>query len=72
MALISILISRKHAAALLGISLGMVDKLVRQGVLEPVRLGKKVMFRRDLVEELTLPPSRRRAFEALDPTMPVQ
>jgi excisionase family DNA binding protein len=67
-----ILISRKETAATLSISRGMVDKLVRQGVLEPVRFGKRVLFRRDLVEELTLPPSRRRAFRNIDLTVPLQ
>ncbi len=57
---------------MLSISVGMVDKLVRQGVLEPVRFGKKVMFRRDAVEELTFPACRRRALHNLDPAMPVQ
>jgi len=67
-----ILITRKAAAALLSISVGMLDKLVRQGRIEPIRLGRKVMFRRDLIEELTLPPSRRRAFQNMDPAVPVQ
>lgn len=59
-----ILVTRKNAAALLSISVGMLDKLVRQGVLEPIRLGRKrVYFRRDTIEELTLPPSRRRALD---------
>jgi excisionase family DNA binding protein len=69
-----ILMTRKNAAALLSISVGMLDKLVRQGVLEPIRLGttKRVYFRRDAIEELTLPPSRRRAFRNLDVTLPMQ
>ncbi len=57
----AILISRKQTAIVLGISLGMVDKISRQGLLEPVRLGKKVMFRRSDVEMLALTPSQRRA-----------
>ena len=58
---------------MLSISIGMIDKLVRQGVLEPVRIGKLVFFRRDMLEELTLPPSRRRAFHKnVDPDLPVQ
>jgi len=72
MALASILITRKGTAAMLSISVGMVDKLVRQGVLEPVRLGRKVMFRRDAVEELTLPRGRRRAFANINPAAPLQ
>jgi hypothetical protein len=72
MAPASILVTRKGAPVLLGISISMIDKLVRKGILEPIRLGKKVMFRRDAIEELTLPPSRRRALHNIDPTVPVQ
>ena len=72
MAHASLLVSRKEAARLLSISIGMIDKLTRKGILEPVRLGKLVFFRRDAIEELTLPPSRRRAFHNIDPAAPVQ
>ena len=67
-----ILISRKGAAALLSISLGMLDKLARQGTIEPVRLGRKVMYRRDAIEELALPRSRRRLFHNVNPAVRVQ
>ncbi len=60
----AILISRKQTAILLGISVGMVDKLIRQGQLEPVYLGKRVLLRRDAVEVLTLAPRQRRALRA--------
>jgi excisionase family DNA binding protein len=67
-----ILVSRKTTAEMLSISVGMVDKLVRQGRLEPVRIGKLVMFRKDAIEEFTLPRSRRRAFAQMDPASLVQ
>jgi len=67
-----ILVSKKTAASLLGISIGMVEKLVRRKELEPVRIGRKVLFRREDIEQLALPPSRRRAFHAVDPAVPVQ
>ena len=70
--LISILISRKSAAVLLGISIGTLDMLVRKGTLEPVRLGKRVMFNRQDIETLALPPSRRRVFDSLNLEAPVQ
>ena len=34
-----ILLSKKEVAALLNISVGMVEKLVQMGVLEPVRIA---------------------------------
>jgi excisionase family DNA binding protein len=57
----SILVSKKIAASLLGISIGMLDKLVRQGRIEPVRIGRRVLFRRDSVEGMTLTPRHRAA-----------
>ena len=68
----SILVSKRETAALLNISVGMVEKLVRKGVLEPVRLGRRVLFRRDAIEELTLTPRHRRALRGLDPNGTVQ
>ena len=56
-----ILVSKKQAAKLLGISTGMVDKLRRQRRIEAVRLGARVMFRREDVLSLALTPSQRRA-----------
>ena len=56
-----ILINKKSAASLLGISKGMIEKLVRLRKLEPVRIGRKVLFRREDIEALALTPSRRRA-----------
>jgi excisionase family DNA binding protein len=50
----SLLVSRKEAAALLGISVGMISKLARKGRLAKVRLGRRVLFRRDAVEALAL------------------
>lgn len=60
-----ILLSRKKTAALLGISIGTVDALVRKGQLEPVRLGRRVLFRRDAIERLTLTARQRRALRGL-------
>ena len=56
-----LLISKKTAAALLGISVGMLEKLVRQGKIEPVRIGRRVLFRRDAVEALALTDTQRKA-----------
>jgi excisionase family DNA binding protein len=50
----SLLVSRKEAAALLGISVGMISKLARKGRLAKVRIGRRVLFRRDAVEALAL------------------
>jgi excisionase family DNA binding protein len=72
MAPASILVSKKEAAALLNISVGMIEKLARQGILEPVRLGKRVLFRRDSIEELTLTPRQRRALREFDNNGTVQ
>jgi len=56
-----ILISKKLSAKLLGISVGLLDKLRRQGRIEGVPIGKRVMFRREDVEALALTPTQRRA-----------
>jgi len=55
-----LLIDKKTAANLLGISVGMVEKLVRIRKLEPVRIGRKVLFRREDIEQMALTPSQRR------------
>lgn len=57
----SILVNKKTAAALLGISIGMLDKLVRQGRIDPVRIGRRVLFRRDSIDALTLTERQRAA-----------
>jgi excisionase family DNA binding protein len=57
----AILLSKKVTASMLGISVGMLDKLVRQGKIEPVYIGRRVLFRRDAVYELTLTDRQRRA-----------
>jgi excisionase family DNA binding protein len=59
---IAILISRKQSAAILGVSVSMVDKLIRKGELEAVYLGDRVLLRRANVESLALTPSQRKAF----------
>jgi excisionase family DNA binding protein len=56
-----ILVSKKIAAGLLGISIGMFDKLVRQGRIEPVHIGRRCLFRRDAIEDLSLTDRQRRA-----------
>jgi excisionase family DNA binding protein len=56
-----ILISKKQTAELLGISIGLLDKLVRQGKIERIRIGRRTLFRRDAVEALTLTHSQRMA-----------
>jgi excisionase family DNA binding protein len=61
MATDAILLSRKKTAALLAVSVGTVDALVRKGELEPVRIGRRVLFRRDAVERLTLTERQRQA-----------
>lgn len=67
-----LLISKKEAAAQLGISTGLLDKLVRTGELERVRIGKRSLFRVDEIERLALPARRRRKLESIDPRSPVQ
>jgi hypothetical protein len=56
-----ILISKKLAARLLGISIGMIDKLRRQGKLHAVPIGKRAMFRRVDIEALAMTPAQRKA-----------
>jgi excisionase family DNA binding protein len=65
-----ILISKKAAAALLGISVGLLEKLTRQGLIERVRIGHRVLYRRDSVEALALTDEQRKA--AARPTRMVQ
>ena len=67
----STLIGKKATAELLGISVGLLEKLVRQRRIEPVRLGKRVLFRRDDVERLALTPSQQKV-ERAQPVGPVQ
>lgn len=55
-----ILIDKKTAAKLLGISVRMVERLVRRKRLEPVGLCGKVQFRIEDVQELALKPSQRK------------
>jgi len=56
-----LLLSKKLTAKLLGISTGMVGKLRRQGVLEGVQIGTRILFRRVDVEALTLTPKQKKA-----------
>ncbi len=39
------LISRKHAASMLGLSVQTVAKMITEGTLSPVRLGRRVLVR---------------------------
>jgi excisionase family DNA binding protein len=45
-----ILLDKKATAALLSISLRSVDYLVAAGRLRPIRIGKRVLFRRSALE----------------------
>jgi|HubBroStandDraft_6_1064221.scaffolds.fasta_scaffold1264961_1 excisionase family DNA binding protein len=47
----TILISKKTAAASLGIGVRMLEKLVRRGEITPVRIGDRVLFLRETLEE---------------------
>lgn len=57
------LMSRKEVASYLGVSVGLLDRLVRQGAIHAVRIGRRVLFRRDVLEEFT----RRAEVQAGDP-----
>ena len=46
----TILVSRKEAARLLGVSVGTLDRLIRQGQIKTVRIGYRVLLRREVVE----------------------
>jgi excisionase family DNA binding protein len=46
-----ILVSKKVAAASLSISIGMLDKLVRQRAIDYVRIGRRVLFRREALNQ---------------------
>lgn len=45
-----VLLSRRDAAALLQISVRMLDRLVKAGDIAPVRLGDRVLFLRESLE----------------------
>ena len=47
------LASKKQAAYYLGISVGLLDRLVRQGAIKPVRIGRRVLFKREALEQFT-------------------
>lgn len=64
----AILLSKKSAARLLGISIGMLDKLRRQRQIEAVRVGRRVMFRRDSIEFLALTPTQRKSLRTEAPS----
>jgi excisionase family DNA binding protein len=48
-----LLISKRTAATLLGISIGTLDRLVRQGKLRAIRIGRRVLFKRASLENFT-------------------
>jgi len=48
-----ILVSKKIASALLGISIGTLDRLVRQGKIKAIRVGRRVLFKRASLENFT-------------------
>lgn len=60
-----LLVSKREAAQMLGISIGLLDKLVRTGRIERVRIGRRSLFRRDAIEALTLTNSQRKALARL-------
>jgi|HubBroStandDraft_6_1064221.scaffolds.fasta_scaffold1356361_1 excisionase family DNA binding protein len=62
-AALAILINKRAAAALLGISVGLLEKQVRLKRIEPVRIGGRVLFRRSDIEEMAMTPSQRRAMD---------
>jgi excisionase family DNA binding protein len=45
-------ISRINAAAFLDCSVQLIDKWIRQGKIEPIYLGRKVVLRRDQLQRL--------------------
>jgi excisionase family DNA binding protein len=57
---VPLLVSRREAAKLLGISPSMVDKLVRTRRLEKIKIGTKVMFRRLDIEHLARMGTQRK------------
>jgi excisionase family DNA binding protein len=50
------LFSRQEVAEVLGISKGMVDKLLGLGKLQPTRIGRRVLFHRDYIEKIARNP----------------
>lgn len=59
----ALLVNKKQAASLLGISKRMIEKMVRLRKLEAVKIGAKTMFRREDIEFLAMKPSQRKALE---------
>lgn len=69
----TILISRKEAARLLGVSVGTLDRLVRQGQIKPVRIGGRVLLKRECIENFEgekfwfpLPPEVERQLQEME------
>ncbi|MBI4207203.1 MAG: excisionase family DNA-binding protein [Betaproteobacteria bacterium] len=56
----SIFLARKHAATRCGISLPILDKLIREGKLDVVRVGRRVLVRRESLERLGRPSMCKR------------
>jgi len=48
-----IFVSKKVAATLMGISIGTLDRLRRQRFITAVRIGRRVMFKREQLEKFT-------------------
>lgn len=61
-----ILLSKKEAATLLNISIGLLEKLIRRRQLIPVKLGRRTLLRRDDVEGLAMHRRQRTAMEDAD------
>ena len=69
----TILVSRKEAARLLGVSVGTLDRLIRQGQIKTVRIGYRVLLRREVVENfegekfwVPLPPEIEQQLQELE------
>jgi excisionase family DNA binding protein len=48
------LFSKELSAVFLNLSVSSIDKLVREGALKPVRMGRSVKFERSTLEEYKL------------------
>jgi excisionase family DNA binding protein len=48
------LFSKELSAVFLNLSVSSIDKLVREGILKPVRMGRSVKFERSTLEEYKL------------------
>ena len=61
----AILLNKKTAAASLGIGVRLLEKLVRRGEIFPVRIGDRVLFLRESLEEFARSRCRDRRGEGM-------